>query len=244
MINTVTGESAECDESWHQSQLGQYLQQHEQRLFDDSVVNIFGFNAVQMGMLHMNLLATSRIPLNIRADSDGGDVYCDSAQLPFSSSSIDLMVLPHGLDFSNNPQQTLREVERVLVAEGHVLLTGFNPISFWGLMRLIKSREYYPWRANFFSLLRIKDWLALLGFEVLSLSTVCYAPVFKNKTWLDRFSWMEQLGKKCWPMMGGVYFIVAQKKVVGMRLIRPQWNKSRFKPRLVPTSTQKEDLHH
>lgn len=230
-------------ESWHRSPLGQYVQAQEQALFDNSVADIFGFNAIQIGMLHMNLLEASRIPLNIHTDNSRGDVCCDSTQLPFPASSIDLVVLPHGLDFSINPQQTLREAERVLVPEGYLLITGFNPLSFWGAMRMIKSRKNYPWFGNFYSLLRIKDWLALLGFEVTTVRTICYVPVFQNKSWLDRFSWMERLGKKILPMTGGVYFIVAQKKVVGMRLIRPQWQKSKFKPRLVSTSAQKEDLH-
>jgi SAM-dependent methyltransferase len=243
MSDSAVDNSDAYSVSWHKSPLGLYVQAQEQALFDASVTDIFGFNAIQMGMLHMDLLETSRIPLNIHASNDEGDVYCDSTQLPFPAGSIDLMLLPHGLDFSINPQQTLREAERILVPEGYLLLTGFNPLSFWGVMRMIKSRQTYPWRGNFYSLLRIKDWLALLGFEVISVRTVCYAPVFQNKRWLNRFAWMERLGKRVLPLMGGVYFIVAQKKIVGMRLIRPQWQKAKFKPRLVTTSTQKEDLH-
>lgn len=243
MTDSAVNNEDTHSENWHRSPLGQYVQAQEQALFDDSVADIFGFNAIQIGMLQMNLLENSRIPLNIHADNTAGDVCCDSTQLPFPAGSIDLVLLPHGLDFSINAQQTLREAERVLVPEGYLLLTGFNPLSFWGVMRMIKSRRNYPWFGNFYSLLRIKDWLALLGFEVMTVRTICYAPVFQNKTWLDRFAWMERLGKRILPMTGGVYFIVAQKKVVGMRLIRPQWQKSKFKPRLATTSTQKEDLH-
>ncbi len=242
MTDSALDSSETCSDSWLQSPLGLYTQAEGQVLFDASVADIFGFNAIQMGMVHMDLLKASRIPMNIRAGNEAGDVCCDSTQLPFSAGSIDLMLLPYGLDFSLNPQQTLREAERVLVPEGYLLLTGFNPLSFWGIVRMLKLRRSYPWYGNFFSLFRIKDWLTLLGLEVVSVQTVCYAPVVQSKAWLDRFAWMERVGKRVFPMMGGVYFIVAQKKVVGMRLIRPKWQKTKFKSRLVTTSTQKEDL--
>ncbi len=234
--------SEDLVDDWHQSPLGEYLMQHEEGLFADKVVNIFGFNAVQLGFLHMDLLSNSRITFNIKADIEQGDMRCDSAQLPLSANSIDLLLLPHGLDISANPQQTLREAERVLVPEGYVILTGFNPFSLWGLFRILKRRQYFPWNVNFLSLIRIKDWLALLGFEVSYLRTCCYAPPIMSRKWLGRFSGVDKFGRQFLPLMGGIYFIVAQKKVVGMRLIKPNWQKNKFKAQFIPTPTQKEDM--
>jgi len=81
----------------------------------------------------------------------------------------------------------------------------------------------------------------LLGFEVTVSQMACYSPPFSKAAWLQRFKFMDKAGGRWWPMMGGVYFIVAKKKVVGMRLIKPKWNKAKFKPSLVVTPTQKGD---
>ncbi len=255
-------------DDWLTTCLGEYLQSKEQVLFDEAVIDIFGFNAVQVGMLKMDLLRNSRIPNAIQADTKGGDVRCDSMQLPFQSNTIDLLLLPHGLDFSQNPQQTLREAERVLMPEGHIMLTGFNPFSLWGLKRMLRRRNNFvksdlqetggasalaqtvsplpvsPWNSSFLSLLRVRDWLDLLGFELVEGNMTCYTPPFSSHKSLQRFKWMDKAGERLWPMMGGVYFVVAKKRVVGMRLIRPNWNKAKFKPGLVVTPTQKNKGNH
>lgn len=224
---------------WQHTALGEYLQAQEQALFDHAVSDVFGFNAVQLGMLHMDLLRQARIPYVVRADSARGAVRCESVQLPFTSNSVDLLLMPHTLDFSQNPQQTLREAERVLVAEGHIMISGFNPLSAWGMKRYLKRRDGFPWDSNFLSLLRIKDWLALLGLEMVSGRMACYAPPFSSYQGLQRCRWMDKLGRRCWPMMGGIYFVVAKKRVLGMRLIRPNWQAAKFKPRLVAVPSQK-----
>lgn len=226
--------SIEHQDQWLQTPLGSYLQAREQALFDDAVSDVFGFNAVQVGMLSMDLLRNSRMPYCLRTDVDEGAIRCVSSQLPFASNSIDLLQLPHVLEFSDDPHQTLREAERVLVPEGHIMISGFNPLSTWGLKRLIARDEGYPWGGNFLSLLRIKDWLALLGFEVIATRMTCYAPPCRNPSWLGRFQGMDKAGDRWWPMTGGIYFIEARKRVLGMRLIRPNWQSAKLKPKLVP----------
>lgn len=234
--------SIEHQQQWLQTALGNYLQAQEQTLFDHAASDVFGFNAVQVGMLQIDFLRNSRMPFCVKTDIDGGAVHCDPGQLPFMTASIDLLQLPHVLEFSENPHQTLREAERVLVPEGHIMISGFNPISIWGLKRLAAGREGYPWDGNFLPLLRIKDWLALLGFELTATRMACYAPPCRNPAWLGRFRGLDKAGDRWWSMMGGIYFIVAKKRVLGMRLIRPNWQATKLKPRLVATPSQKNDM--
>lgn len=224
---------------WLTTPLGLYLQQQEQTLFDSAVSDIFGFNAVQIGMTSMDLLRSSRIPFSLKAGNGQGDALCDSRYLPFLNNSIDLLLLPHALEFSHDPHQTLREAERVLVPEGHIMLTGFNPISAWGLKRGLTKDDGYPWNGSFLPLLRIKDWLALLGFEMVAGRMACYSPPFANPTWRRRFEFMDKAGDRWWPMMGGVYFIAAKKRVLGMRVIRPNWKKSKLKSSLISVPSQR-----
>lgn len=233
--------SIDNQQQWLATTIGTYLLEHEQVLFDEAVSDVFGFNALQIGMLDMDLLRNSRMPFSFRADSDAGDVRCEVSQLPFLCNSLDLLLMPHALDFTHDPHQALREVARVLVPEGCLMLTGFNPISLWGLARLSCRHDCFPWNANFIPLLRIKDWLALLGFEIVIGRMACYVPPFSNPTWLDKLEFMDRSGDRWWPMMGGVYFLVAKKKVPGMRIIRPTLNKFKLNPGLLPTPSQKTD---
>ena len=234
----------QIESSWRQSALGQYIQSQEQTFFNQKVSDIFGFNALQLGMLESDFLQSSRIPHKIKASEYQGDICCDVEQLPIASNTIDLMLLPHVLDFSGYPQQALRESERVLVPEGHLVLTGFNPMSFWGLRRFMSKRcaaSTSLWHAHFFSPLRIKDWLHLLGFEVVSMQMICHQMPFQNYRWLKRFEWLESVAQKLWPMLGGGYCIVAKKRIVGMRVIKPNWKTAKMRSNFATTPSKKEE---
>jgi len=225
--------------NWLETTLGQYLLQHEQQFYDTIVGDIFGFNAVQIGLSQINLLKNSRIPHILHADSSEGELICESDYLPFAESCVDLLCLPHALEFSMNPHQTLREAARVLVPEGYLLLTGFNPLSAWGVKHLLTKNSGYPWHGQFFTISRIKDWLALLGLEFVEAKFCCYEFPINDEKWLKRFSLMNKMGGKWWPMMGGLYFIVAKKRVVNMTLLKPNWKQNPLKARLAITSPKK-----
>ena len=225
--------------TWLETTLGQRLMSQEQRLFDAVTGDIFGFNAVQLGLLQIDTLKNSRIPNIIRTGNYAGDCYCESDYLPFAPDCIDLLCLPHVLEFSENPHETLREAERVLVPEGYLIITGFNPVSTWGIKHAFNKEENYPWKGHFFTISRIKDWLALLGLEFVSGDMGVYEPPINNEKWLNRCVFMDKFGSRWWPMLGGVYFIVARKRVVNMTLLKPGWQKTALRPRFV-VSAQKQ----
>jgi SAM-dependent methyltransferase len=210
---------------WLASPPGRHLIAREQEYFDNAVTDIFGYHALQLGLDQIDLLRTSRIPLRVHAGMLGSvGLKADFRGLPIASNSVDLMVLAHTLEFSVNPHQVVREVARVLRPEGHVIISGFNPLSLWGLRRSVGSREGYPWNGHFIHLPRIKDWLALLGLEIVAGSMAGYAPPCREQKWLDRFDFMEKAGDRWWPIAGGVFFLQAVKRVRGMRLIMPKWS--------------------
>jgi SAM-dependent methyltransferase len=239
----ISQNSAASQQAWLESTLGQYVLAREQVMFDAVVSDIFGFNALQMGMLPMDTLKNSRIPHILHVGNREGAALCESDYLPFAESCIDLVCLPHVLEFSRNPHQTLREAERVLVPEGHLILTGFNPISAWGIKQTLSKDENYPWHGHFFTLSRIKDWLALLGLEYVSGQMEAYELPINDEKWLKRFACMDKMGEKWWPMLGGIYFIVAKKRVVNMTLLKPNWKKNAIKSALSVSSNPKSKPH-
>ena len=137
---------------WFETTLGSYLLEREYRYFDKVVANIFGYNAIQISLPQFNFLRLNRMPLqfSISSEANHSSLMAEPAFLPIQSNSIDLVIMPHTLDFSANPHQILREVYRVLIPEGHVVMSGFNPFSLWGLARYLKvNRNTYPWNGNF-----------------------------------------------------------------------------------------------
>jgi SAM-dependent methyltransferase len=226
--DTGTGPGAETAagaERWLATPPGRYVLAREQTYYDEAVADIFGYHALQLGLEPVDLLRASRIPLRVRVGrAPGAALQADFRDLPVDSNSVDLIVLPHTLDFSGQPHQVVREVARVLRPEGHVVISGFNPLSLWGLRRRIVATHDFPWHGRFIHLSRIKDWFALLGLEIVAGSMACYAPPCADQKWLDRFGFMEKAGDRWWPIAGGVFFLQAIKRVRGIRLIMPRWS--------------------
>jgi SAM-dependent methyltransferase len=143
-------------------------------------------------------------------------------ELPFATQSIDLVVMPHILEFAAEPHQVLREVDRVLVPEGHVVITGFNPLSLWGVRQWLTRlgmQPYLPREGQFIGLPRVKDWLKLLSFEVNRGRFGCYLPWVRSDRWLQRWRFMDKAGDRWWPVLGSIYMVTAVKRVRGMRLV-------------------------
>ena len=155
---------------------------------------------------------------------------CHFDALPFAAATLDLVVLPHALELARDPHLALREVERVLVPEGRAIIVGFNPASLWGVRQRLgrlrrrlaprsSSELFLPHAGDFVGYRRLRDWLRLLSFEVEAGRFGCYVPPVRSSRWLARFSWMERAGEHWWPVFGALYYIVAVKRVRGMRLV-------------------------
>ena len=237
---------------WLMTPVGQYILGWEENHFQTLSADIFGFNAVQIGFPEINTLQENRMTnrwythpfmpeSEIRrmqetghfSDPDSDSVRIslvhDIDELPFASESIDLIVLPHAFEFARSPHQILREVNRVLIPEGQVIISGFNPASLWGIRQhfsRLSGNRFLPEYAEFLSLSRLKDWLKLLNFEISRGYFGCYRPPCRTRRWLRRFAFMEKTGNRWWPYLGAVYLICAIKRVHGVHLINPAFSKA------------------
>lgn len=213
--------------------------------FANAVEDVFGYRAVQASLPGIDFLHGNRIAFRVVASLEpGGGLTADPQQLPIASSSVDLVVLPHVLETCADPHLVLREAERVLIPEGQIVISGFNTLSIWRLRQaLMRERRRRvagaPWDGRFIGLLRLKDWLHLLGFELNGGRFGCYAPPFATAQWLQRFEFMEKAGARWWPIMGGVYVVRAVKRVHGMRLVAPAWRKERARRRALAPIPQR-----
>lgn len=239
-------------DGWLQTAPGQRLLAWEQTHFAQAVTDVFGFNALQLGLPELDALEANRMPHRwlalthaltptddpVRFPFQGRStgLVCDPAALPFPDNSLDLLTLPHALELSADPHTALREVARVLRPEGRVVITGLNPLSLWafrqrqahlcerlGLHDLAQAALYLPQAGEFIGHWRLRDWLRLLDFEMESTQFGVYVPAVRTERWLARMAWMDGVGARWWPVFGAAYMVVAVKRVKGVRLLGPVW---------------------
>jgi SAM-dependent methyltransferase len=183
------------------------------------------------GSSAINSIAIQAINTPSQVENEAKNIafFTEFEALPFAENSLDLLILPHSLELSPDPHATLREAERVLVPEGKLIICGFNPLSLWGFkqkrshlyQRFNLGDLYLPEAGEFIGYRRLRDWLRLLNFDVEPSHFGCYRFAVKSEGLLQRFAWMDKLGEKYWPILGAVYFVVAVKRVRGMRMISP-----------------------
>ena len=216
-------------QEWFKSPLGQYLLNLEYGYINPVVMDAFGFYAIQMGNFDIDFLDHSRIPNKFSLNSNHADLMASNEALPFDEASVDLIIAPHILEQMAEPYELLKEIRRVLIPEGRLIISGFNPMSLWGIKRLLSFDIDYPWNTKFIPLSKIKEWLPIIGLEMVEGKMGCYVPPIQQSSWLKKLHTMEKLGDRWWPMLGGFYFLVIQKRVHGMTPIRPLWKKKLIK---------------
>jgi len=226
-------------QEWFKSPLGQYLLSLEYGYINPVVMDTFGFYAIQMGNFDIDFLDHSRIPNKFSLNSNHADLMASNEALPFEEASVDLIIAPHILEQMAEPYELLKEIHRVLMSEGRLIISGFNPMSLWGIKRLLSFDIDYPWNTKFIPLSKIKEWLPIIGLEMVEGKMGCYVPPIQQSSWLKKLHTMEKLGDRWWPMLGGFYFLVIQKRVHGMTPIRPLWKKKLIKtPVYTPQKTK------
>nr|CAA6809289.1 MAG: Unknown protein [uncultured Thiotrichaceae bacterium] len=225
-------------QQWYKSVTGQNTAIAVQSAVADMSNDIFGYYAVQLGELagEYALLHDSRIRscFSIAQDEQGSsevDLVADPAALSLAFDNLDLVVGSHVLDCAASPHGVLREIERVLVPEGHCILIAFNPFSIRGLSlalrNLIRRRDTH----SLYTAFRVLDWFEVLGFEVLEVRTVGHRYSVDHWPILSRLGWLRWVINKYSQAFGHVRLIHVQKKVSKLTPWKP---KIRARPILKP----------
>lgn len=219
--------------AWFACEPGLSLARAEFAFAAEVLPNRFGYHVFQLDNPYGTpLIACSRIQHQVIVAADaygaGAALRAKADALPIVSSSLDVLVLPHVLEFASRPHAVLREAERVLIPEGCLFVLGFSPHSLFGMWRLLGGwRGTMPWSGRFLGLARLRDWLALLGFEIERVERLSFRPPLRRGRVHAKIEFVERLGKHFWPVFGNVYGIVARKRVVAVRPIRAAWARQR-----------------
>lgn len=244
------------------SPVAQRILAWEQAQADALLADVFGYHALQMGWPALHGLRSNRMPHRWTVCTEfetmypagacaldrapDFDVCFDSRAWPWRADSLDLVVLPHALERSSDPHACLREVERVLIPEGQLLITGLNPMSFWGWQyerAHEKTAKANGLASGLIGYRRLRDWLRLLGFEVQISRFAGWTPAFASERWMRRFDALDNVGRRWWPIFGGVYLILATKRVPGGRLLEGRRWRAVRSPAAATAPLARSDSH-
>jgi SAM-dependent methyltransferase len=214
--------------AWWGGALGRALLAAEAELLAAAFEDVFGWELLQIGAwgAGRELLSASRTRhqslLSVPALGEVADILARPSQLPVMSDCIDAALLPHTLEFASDPYAVLREVDRVLVGEGQLLLLGFRPWSLWGLRARWSRTGFPPGMRRLLSERLVREWLVLLGYEVVAEQRYLYLG-----PWSGGLAAGEGAGRMLragltYPLPAGAYLLKARKRIYTGTPIRPR----------------------
>jgi SAM-dependent methyltransferase len=219
---------------WQDAPLGRALITAEARLLATSFDDVFGLELVQLGTwgAGRELLSQSRIRRqSVIAEASGtlpeADLVASLAHLPIASGTLDAVLLPHTLEYAPDAYAVLREADRVLGAEGQLIVLGFRPGSFWGLRAAASPDGYPPGLRRRLASGRVRDWLGLLSYEIVSHQRYLFhlprAPRGAAEAAVPRMLHRRWF----YPLPAAAYLIKARKRVYTLTPIRPRLRERR-----------------
>lgn len=220
---------------------GSLLAQHERAHIHHLLSKLFGYYVIQLGAyqgeaLHADSPIANKFVLHFAGDAPTGarhGIQAQAAALPFASGSVDVIIIPHALEFSKQPEAMLEEVERVLIPEGKLIIAGFNPWSLWGLWRLLPpARKNPPWNGRFYGAMTLGRWLSTQGFELLALERFMFRPPLRRPRVMRKLLFLEMPGKFCCPFFAAAYIALASKRRMPLTPVKLSWAGRR---KLVPS---------
>lgn len=216
--------------SWYETPLGQSFLHHEKQLQRTIIDSSFAMTVLRCGeapgcSVDVPLIEPDSIVQQIDLfsgefvglldNSNAEVIFAEMMQIPIETATIDVVLVQHCLEFSKTPHDLLREFHRVLAPEGTLILTTFNPLSLWGLTKLVGQHfNKAPWLGCFYTFNRIQDWLLLLGFDEIQCHSFCYQPPIPHQGFFKATQFLNRMEQMSWVNLGAGMVITAKKRVV------------------------------
>lgn len=215
---------ADAPQRWQDFKQGPQLASQLEHQFNLWWPRIFGYHLLKVGPLSCELDTSAcaiRHQIKLDSASQNVTVRADPDDLPFIEHAVDAVLLAHCLEFTQDPHHVIREAHRVLMPDGYLLVSAVNPYSMVGLLKLWPGLQgRLPWSGRFFSQSRVRDWLQLLGFEVLYEQRLFCSSMLSDtdspsavRAWADQYL----------SFFGAAYVMVARKRTLPLTPIKPKW---------------------
>jgi len=219
---------------WLGTPVGRRCLANEQRLIRQTLDCVFGEQLLQIGSwgprdAFLRYARTQRKALVTFAPGDGQpDIVSEPDHLAVANDSVDAIFLPHTLERTTSPHALLREVDRILRPDGHLIVLSFVPVSAWGFRHLLARGGYPHGNRRMIRERRLRDWLELLSFDVDSSTRYCHTLPLERVRKLVAFP-RERWAQRWLPMLAGGYLLYARKRVRTLTPIRPSWRQPRLR---------------
>lgn len=215
---------------WLAQFLGTHILEAEQKLLARIYAECYGKHAVLIGVPRQHMLLKSSVMSNrviisplINKHKHIQNIESDFYELPIIPGSVDLVILPHTLEFIDNPHRLLVEACRIVKPEGDIIILGFNPLSLWGLKKYLVKRKSIPWDGNFICTSKVIRWLKLADFQIIQQEMLLFRPPISQENIFQKLQFLEWIGRKCFTPFGGVYALTAKAKVIPLTPIKLHW---------------------
>ncbi|NLS13177.1 methyltransferase domain-containing protein [Vibrio sp. SM6] len=239
MKPALSSKNIQHPQAWVEMHNGPWMQDSIQTRLDEWCPRLFGYHMLKLGGLSCELTSCCcniQHQVNVDFGHPFASVIADRYELPFVEKSFDAVVLAHQLEYCSDPHRLLREVDRVMMDDGHLILTGFNPLSLIGLSSIMPWRKHaLPWSGRMFTPNRIKDWLGVLNYQVIHCDQYALFPYQRYHT---MWTWLENSVGGWASGAGSFYFMVARKRTYPLKPIKPHW---RFKRRFSPVGVMNRE---
>ena len=221
-------------EQWYETPLGRHIYAAEAEWLSEHLKQCFGYYLLQFGGSHsLKALDPSPIRNHIwcipahHNDNHEPTICCHFDALPFASHSIDAFVLPHTLELCSDPKAIIQAASEALVPEGMVLILGFNPVGIFAPLKqwLAWRRDTLPWGLEWQRIGRVRHWLEESGCEIESIKTFLFSFSMSILGNMRRQHLVEALGQSVCPTWGGIYLILARKRMVRLTPLKVKWTK-------------------
>jgi SAM-dependent methyltransferase len=215
---------------WLTQFLGKCVLEAEQKTLTRIYAEYYGKYAVLIGVPHQYSLLTSNVMSNhvmisplINKHAHIESIESDFYELPIVPGSIDLVVLPHTLEFVDNPHRLLLEACKIVKPEGDIIILGFNPFSFWGLKKYLTKNKNNPWNGNSIRMNQVIQWLKLADFQIIQEQFSFFRPPISQEKFFRKLQFFEWLGRKFFMPFGGIYILTAKAKITPLTPIKLLW---------------------
>jgi SAM-dependent methyltransferase len=231
MLGDMQLSNADSLQEWLRTPLGARLYAIERKLAGEALAQVFGWQLLQIGLWgdEAGLIAEARTQRKSvlawhgeQTPSGAATIRSRTDALAIASDCLDAVLLPHTLEYEPDPHEILREVGRVLSGEGHLIVMGFRPMSSWGLRHLFARAGFPPGLERLIGEGRLRDWLKLLGFEVVDARRYMFTLPLGTTAPASQ-SFLERSGERLWPLLASGYLLKARKRVYALTPIRPRW---------------------
>lgn len=212
---------------WLTQSLGQSVLDIEKKFLLNCLGTFYGKHGMLIGVPHQNELLKASVTAHqvvltplMSKNKQIKSIESDFYELPVATGSVDLVLLPHSLEYTNHPRQLLTEACRIVKPEGHIFILGFNPYGLWRVWHQLIHRKKMSRNTTFIPHRTVKNWLALADFELVKQDFILHS---------SRCRWLDRMGHACFRPFGGVYILIAKAKVTPLTPIRLRWQQT-FSP--------------